>query len=107
MAGGPRIVSFGQAQAAVGRHIVGVPERPKGVPRVAPYSFQAMAANSDDADDGRERVARVYRYLKALNQHRSPAVRRIEEQPWCKWLSELPSHPSIRLGQFDAPPASV
>lgn len=60
-----------------------------------------MATDGDHAQDSRERVARVYRYLKALNQHRSPAVRRIDEQPWSHWLRDLPRHPSIRLGQFD------
>lgn len=47
---------------------------------------------------GRDRVARVFRYLGALNQHRNPAKRQIREQLWLLWFHELPDHPSIRRG---------
>jgi len=39
----------------------------------------------------------VFDYLKALNDHRNPAVRRVQEQSWFMWLDELPDHPSIEL----------
>src|SRR5689334_3734328 len=32
---------------------------------------------------GREKLVRVFGYLEALNQHRNPAKRKIDEQPWC------------------------
>src|SRR5689334_2367594 len=44
---------------------------------------------------GRERIGRIFRYLKALNDHRNPPKRDIGEQPWKLWLSELPWHPAI------------
>jgi len=44
---------------------------------------------------GRERIARVFRYLKALNEHRNPAKRDLSEQPWTLWFRSLPDHPSI------------
>src|SRR5262245_27501131 len=48
-------------------------------------------------DVGHERIARVFRYLKALNEHRNPAKRQLSEQPWSLWISRLPSHPAVRL----------
>lgn len=44
---------------------------------------------------GRERIARVFRYLKALNEHRNPAKRDLSEQPWTLWFRNLPDHPAI------------
>jgi very-short-patch-repair endonuclease len=46
----------------------------------------------------RDKLTRVFRYLEALNQHRNPAKRRIQEQPWSLGLRELPEHSSIRRG---------
>jgi hypothetical protein len=53
-------------------------------------------------DNDRERIAnqrirQIFKYLKALNDHRNPAVRRIQEQPWSLWLDDLPVHPAIDL----------
>ncbi len=48
----------------------------------------------------RERIARVFRYLQALNQHRNPAKRQVREQLWLFWLRDLPDHPSIRRGKY-------
>lgn len=45
---------------------------------------------------GRERIGRVFRYLKALNEHRNPARRDLSEQPWTLWFRHLPDHPSIQ-----------
>src|SRR2546423_13255869 len=45
---------------------------------------------------GRERIARVFRYLKALNEHRNPAKRDLSEQPWTLWFRQLPDHPGIQ-----------
>src|SRR5579859_7775109 len=46
----------------------------------------------------RDKLTRVFRYLEALNQHRNPAKRQIEEQPWSFWLRELPEHASVQRG---------
>jgi len=51
---------------------------------------------------GRDRLLRVFRYLGALNEHRNPVKRHIDEQLWTLWLKELPTHSSIRRG---SPPA--
>ncbi len=48
-------------------------------------------------DLGRDRVAQVFRYLEALNQHRNPAKCLLREQPWSMHLRDLPDHPSIHL----------
>jgi very-short-patch-repair endonuclease len=47
---------------------------------------------------GRDKLTRVFRYLEALNQHRNPAKRQIQEQSWSLWLRELPEHPSVQRG---------
>ena len=47
---------------------------------------------------GREKLVRVFGYLEALNQHRNPAKRNIDEQPWWLWLRELPEHASVQRG---------
>jgi len=57
-----------------------------------------MTLDRDSLHTGRDRVARVFRYLEALNQHRNPAKRQIREQLWLLWFRDLPDHPSIRRG---------
>lgn len=47
---------------------------------------------------GRERLARVFRFLEALNQHRNPPRLQIREQLWTLWLEDLPDHPAVRRG---------
>jgi hypothetical protein len=59
--------------------------------------------NHDHAPDlGRERIKQVFRYLKALNQHRNPAKRRLGEQLWSMHLRNLPDHPSILLASIES-----
>src|ERR1700733_10075885 len=47
---------------------------------------------------GRERLARVFQYLEALNQHRNPPKRQVREQLWTLWLKDLPDHPTVQRG---------
>jgi hypothetical protein len=47
----------------------------------------------------KERLEKVFQYLRALHQHRSPVVLQIGEQPWHFWLHALPDHASIRRGR--------
>ena len=49
---------------------------------------------------GRERIGQVFEYLKALHEHRNPAKRQIDEQPWRLWLDRLPTHPTIVRHEF-------
>ena len=51
-------------------------------------------------DDNRDRIAKrrirqVFEYLKALHEHRNPAIRQVSEQRWSMWLDDLPRHPAI------------
>jgi hypothetical protein len=46
---------------------------------------------------GKLRIKQIFGYLKALNDHRNPAVRQVKEHPWHFWLDDLPDHPSIEL----------
>jgi hypothetical protein len=61
-------------------------------------SKNEMTLDHDSLRIARDRVARVFRYLEALNQHRNPAKRQIQEQLWLLWFRDLPDHPSIRRG---------
>ena len=56
---------------------------------------------------GREKLVRVFRYLEALNQHRNPAKRLLDEQPWCLWLRDIPEHASVRKGETKPEPAKA
>src|SRR5205823_792490 len=67
--------------------------------RVVSTSSLQMRGDMSDAKSqqvGRERIARVFRYLKALNEHRNPAKRDLSEQPWTLWFRHLPDHPAIQ-----------
>lgn len=48
-------------------------------------------------DVGKLRIKQVFEYLKALNDHRNPAVRQVKEHPWHFWLDRLPDHPNVEL----------
>src|SRR5438445_581788 len=53
-------------------------------------------SDAKSQQEGRERIARVFRYLKALNEHRNPAKRDLSEQPWTLWFRHLPDHSLIQ-----------
>jgi very-short-patch-repair endonuclease len=61
--------------------------------------------NAEKLRAAREKLTRVFRYLEALNQHRNPAKRQIQEQPWSFWIRNLPEHSSIQRGA--AKPSSL
>lgn len=46
----------------------------------------------------RERLTRVFQFIKALNEMRNPVQRQVTEQRWVLWFHELPDHPSITRG---------
>src|SRR5439155_4418096 len=70
-----------------------------GVTESQPLAGRTVAETLDhDARVGRKRLVQVFNYLEALNQHRNPARRQIEEQPWVLWLRDLPDHPAISRG---------
>jgi len=48
----------------------------------------------------RQRISQVFDYLKALNEHRNPAVRRIQEQPGRWALSRVIQAVRWLLGPF-------
>lgn len=51
------------------------------------------------APEKRQRLAKLFEFLKAYTDMRFPAVRDIAKQPKHLWLRDLPSHPSIQLFQ--------
>ena len=53
---------------------------------------------------GQKRLTQVFRYLEALNHHRNPAKRHLDDQLWKLWFHDLPDHPSIRLATFNDVP---
>jgi very-short-patch-repair endonuclease len=58
----------------------------------------AIQAPGEKTLIGRRRLTQVFKYLEALNQHRNPARRQIDEQPWVLRLLDLPNHPAISRG---------
>ena len=66
--------------------------------------------DSETVRTGRDRLLRVFRYLEALNEHRNPVKRHLDEQLWTLWLKDLPDHPSVRratsLVESQSPQAS-
>jgi very-short-patch-repair endonuclease/cellulose biosynthesis protein BcsQ len=57
-----------------------------------------MTSRDEQLQIGRKRVEQVFRFLEALNQHRNPAVRRLDEQLWHLWFRGLPDHPCVQIG---------
>jgi very-short-patch-repair endonuclease len=55
---------------------------------------QALAGE-DQLNIGRQRIQQVFKYLQALHEHRNPAKRQIDDQPWRLWLDSLPDHSAI------------
>ncbi len=55
----------------------------------------AMRLDQETTESGRRRIARVFRYLEALNQVRNPVKRHVRDQPWLLWFRDLPDHPAI------------
>ncbi len=47
----------------------------------------------------RQRVSKLFEFLKAYVDLRYPPIRNISQQPGVLWLDDLPPHPSIELGE--------
>lgn len=58
----------------------------------SPYSAHA------GPDVARERMGRMFQFLREYHQIRYPIRGQIHEQPWHLWLRNLPSHPAIQWG---------
>lgn len=65
-----------------------------------------MSLDEESLRIGRERIARVFRYLQALDQRKNPVTRQVREQHWTLWFHDLPDHHSIHLGTRDVPSAN-
>ncbi len=48
-------------------------------------------------EEAKGRLLQVFRYLEALNEHRSPVKRDLRQQVWFRWFRDLPDHDSISL----------
>lgn len=46
---------------------------------------------------GRDRLTRIFQYLREFNLLRNPSVRQLKEHPWHLWLSDVPDHPWVSL----------
>ncbi len=65
-----------------------------------------LPTKEENLRSGQGRLTQVFRYLEALNHHRNPAKRHLDDQLWKLWFHDLPDHPSIRLATFNEPPAT-
>lgn len=52
-----------------------------------------------DTQFQRERLTKLFEFLKAYTDLRYPPVRDINQQPRTLWLKDLPAHPSVKLFQ--------
>src|SRR5579863_2581611 len=59
-----------------------------------------MSPIEDRLRTGRKLLTQVFRYLEALNHHRNPAKRHLDDQLWRLWFRDVPDHPSIRIASF-------
>lgn len=50
-----------------------------------------------DRDAARNRVQQIFRYLKELHEHRSPAPRQIDQYPFVLQLNDLPQHETVEF----------
>lgn len=57
----------------------------------------------DKANPARNRLTRVFQFLRALHEMRNPVQREVTEQPWTLWFHDLPDHPTIRRGTLPSP----
>jgi very-short-patch-repair endonuclease len=55
----------------------------------------------------KERLTRIFQFLRAFNDQHHPVPRRIDEQPWQLELSDLPQHPAVRHARTVRSPAPV
>src|SRR5262252_3446450 len=72
-------------------------------------SVRSLAKHTENMDSlrvARDKIARVFRYLEALNQHRNPVQRQLSCQQWSFWLHDLPSHPAAQRGPSRAATAA-
>jgi len=56
-----------------------------------------MPLNTEEQRVGKERIIRIFNFLKAYNEHRNPVKHQLSEQPWVLWLNELPDHADINF----------
>jgi hypothetical protein len=54
-----------------------------------------LSVGDDQLRIGRQRIEQVFKYLQALHEHRNPAKRQVDEQPWRLWFDSLPDHPAV------------
>lgn len=54
-------------------------------------------SNQPNTQPVRERLTKLFEFLKAYTDLRYPPVRDIAQQPGSLWLKDLPSHPSVEL----------
>src|SRR2546426_3751113 len=54
-------------------------------------------SNEPNTQSMRERMTKLFEFLKAYTDLRFPPVRDIAQQPRSLWLKDLPSHPSVEL----------
>lgn len=54
-----------------------------------------------DQNQVKGRILQIFKYLQALDQLRNPVIRDIQLQPWGLWMKDLPSYPTIIIGNFE------
>ncbi len=55
---------------------------------------------------GRDRISRLFQFVRALNELRNPIARHLKEMPWSLSLADLPLHDCVVLGAAPRPSSS-
>lgn len=53
-----------------------------------------------EEDFGRRRITRVFSFLKALNELRTPTTRQVTDSPWHHWLGDVPRCEEVVFGPW-------
>src|SRR5688500_5526130 len=75
---------------------------PKGrfevtVPPAGDLGNRIISDQGPNTERLRERLTRLFEFLKAYTELRFPPLRDIAQQPYWFWLKDLPRHPSVEL----------
>jgi hypothetical protein len=91
----PELPSPGEPQSSKSRDPVSVTNRESGT---TTHHHDSSSLNEQtNANPVRDRLTKLFEFLRAYVDLRFPPVRDITQQPRFLWLKDLPVHPSVEL----------
>ena len=65
---------------------------------------KGIMSDQPNTQAARDRLTKLFEFLKAYTDLRFPPVRDIDQQPRSVWLKDLPAHPCVELFRDIAKP---